>query len=51
MRGYFIGDDSLMHMEHLSIKSLICFDIQGYQIDITVNGERFAGLNIADSTQ
>ena len=34
MRGSLLGDDSFTHMEHLSMKSLICFDIPGHQTDI-----------------
>ena len=34
MRGLLVSNDSHMHMEHPSIRSLISFDIPGHQTDI-----------------
>ena len=48
MRGSLLGNDSHTHMEHLSIKSLICFDTPGHQTDILwINGTigHFDGLH------
>ena len=34
MRGSLLGDDSLMHTQYLSIRSLFSFDIPDHQTDI-----------------